>query len=67
MLMGGLGHACVMPAPAAARPWPQLWLGRSIPDGLRSPEWAAKSAAKPSCRGQPWVLGRSLLDCYTFE
>jgi hypothetical protein len=28
--------ALAMPAPAAARPWPQLWLGRSIPDGLRS-------------------------------
>jgi hypothetical protein len=28
--------ALAMPAPAAARPWPQLWLGRSIPDGLWS-------------------------------
>jgi len=52
--------ALAMLGPAAARPWPQWWLGRSNFARPPVPEWAAESAAKPSCRGQPWVLGRSL-------
>ena len=52
--------ALAMLGPAAARPWPQWWLGRSDFARPHVPEWAAESAAKPSCRGQPWVLGRSL-------
>ena len=56
MLMGGLGHAwagsSATVAAVVARP-----LDFARP---HVPEWAAESAAKPSCRGQPWVLGRSL-------
>ena len=43
--------ALAMLGPAAARPWPQWWLGRSDFARPHVPEWAAESAAKPSCRG----------------
>ena len=44
--------ALATPAPAAARPWPQRWPGRSIPSALRSlsgpPNPAAKAVSKAS-------------------
>ena len=54
--------ALTTPAPAAARPWPQRWPGRSIPSALWSLSGPPNPAAKAVSRGQPWVLGRSLLD-----
>ena len=63
MLMGGLGHACASSsasvAAAVARP---LDSGRSP-----VPEWAAESGRKNRQWGQPWVLGRSLLDSNTLQ
>ena len=44
--------ALATPAPAAARPWPQRWPGRSIPGALQSlsgpPNPAAKAVSKAS-------------------
>ena len=63
MLLGGLGHgwtgSSASMAAVVARP-----LDFARPP---VPEWAAELAAKPSCRGQPWVLGRSLPDSNTFK
>ena len=57
--------ALAMAAPAAPRPWPQRWLGRSISDGLLCLSGPPNPAAKAVSRSQPWVLGRSLPDCNT--
>ena len=61
MLLAGLGHgwtgSSASVAAVVARPL----------DSERSPvpEWAAESGRKNRQWGQPWVLGRSLLDSNT--
>ena len=61
MLMAGLGHAWAGSSATVAAAVARLLDSERPP----VPEWAAESGRKNRQWGQPWVLGRSLLDSNT--